>query len=35
MKHSNRLPLVNIFREIALKEPKASLIGPKRANIDL
>ncbi len=27
--------LVNIFRKIALKEPKASLIGPKKANIDL
>ena len=26
---------VNTFREIAMKEPKASLIGPKRANIDL
>ena len=25
----------NIFREIALKEPKASLTDPKRANIDL
>ena len=25
---------MNIFREIALKEPKASLIGPKRAKIE-